>query len=154
MPIAAKHSLTLALLTRAATGAACAPCFPSCFHFFPKWVPLAEKTLMISTVGCGMYMVCLSLLLPPLLLTLLRQQGEILGFSISGYLVGTSSDIRIQGFQVGGWPLPFYLFGLIGIIWTPFFLATIYSSPEEHPTITREELALIKRKDGAFILSS
>jgi MFS family permease len=58
MPIAAKHSLTLALLTRAATGAACAPCFPSCFHFFPKWVPLAEKTLMISTVGCGMYLVC------------------------------------------------------------------------------------------------
>lgn len=57
MPIAAKYSFTLALLTRAATGLACAPCFVSCYHFFPKWVPLEEKTLMVSTVGCGMYMV-------------------------------------------------------------------------------------------------
>jgi hypothetical protein len=79
-------------------------------------------------------------------------QGEILGFSVSGFLVGTSSDLRIEGFQVGGWPLPFYLFGLIGICWTPFFLATVYSSPEEHPTITKEEILLIKRKGSLSLL--
>jgi predicted MFS family arabinose efflux permease len=73
---------------------------------------------------------------------------------VSGYLVGTSSDIRLGGFQIGGWSLPFYVFGLIGILWTPFFLATIYSSPEEHPTISKEELQLIRRKGQSLLLLS
>lgn len=157
MPTAAKYSFTLALLTRAATGLACAPCFVSCYHFFPKWVPLEEKTLMVSTVGCGMYVVSSIFsfyLFNYLLLSYLFNsflKGEIIGFALSGFLVSTNSDIRLNGFQIGGWPLPFYLFGIIGIIWTPFFLATIYSSPEEHPTITKEEINLILRK-GRIIL--
>lgn len=59
VPIAAKTSFGLALLTRALVGLASAATFPSCYHFFPKWIPIAEKTIMVAVVGAGLYMVYL-----------------------------------------------------------------------------------------------
>ncbi len=85
-PSAAKMSFSLALLVRALVGLASSSCFPSCYHFFPKWIPLSEKTIMVSTVGSGIYF------------------GEIIGFSLSGFLVDTDSSLSIEGLHVGGWP--------------------------------------------------
>jgi MFS family permease len=67
-PWAVRESLALALFIRALLGLATAGCFPSCYHFYPEWVPLDEKTIMITIVGSGMYL------------------GEIVSFSISGWL--------------------------------------------------------------------
>ncbi len=57
MPVACHNSISAALLTRALIGLASSALFPSSYHFFPRWVPLAEKTLMISLIGTGVYMV-------------------------------------------------------------------------------------------------
>ena len=125
IPISCHTSFSFALTTRALTGLMSSALFPSSYHFFPRWIPLSEKTLMISIFGSGMYM------------------GEIIGFSVSGFLVGTNSSMEINNFQIGGWPSAFYFFGVIGLCWTPFYFWNVYGSPEEHPTITLEEKHLI-----------
>lgn len=130
VPLAAKSSFGLALLARACVGLTSSATFPSCYHFFPKWIPLKEKTIMVAVVGAGIYM------------------GEMIGFGVSGYLVGTSSDIRLGDTQFGGWPLAFYTFSFLGFVWFPFFLLRVYPTPEDHPSISPEEILLIhKGKD-------
>ena len=57
-PAASKISYNLALATRAIIGLCSAATFPSCFYFYPRWVPIKEKTFMLSFVYSGMYMVC------------------------------------------------------------------------------------------------
>jgi hypothetical protein len=99
--------------------------FPAVFHFFPTWVPIAEKTLMIPAIASGMYM------------------GEILGFSLSGYLV--ESTLMINGYDYGGWPSVFYVFGCVGILWFPYWAWYSYETPGHHPKITSEELAFINQ---------
>lgn len=69
----------------------------------------------------------------------------MIGFGVSGYLVGSSSDIRIGTMQFGGWPLAFYAFSFLGFIWFPFFAFNVFASPEEHPSITPEEILIIKK---------
>ena len=62
------------------------------------WIPICEKTIMISSIGSGIY------------------AGEIIGFSVSGVLV--SHDIWTSGgTNLGGWPSAFYFFGIIGVCW-------------------------------------
>jgi hypothetical protein len=126
-PSACQFSFPLALFTRALTGLMSSALFPSSYHFFPRWIPLNEKTLMISLFGSGMYM------------------GEIIGFSLSGYLVSSSSSIELSSIQIGGWPSAFYFFSVVGLLWTPFYFYNVYGSPEDHPSITFEERQLIRK---------
>lgn len=65
-----------------------------------------------------------------------------MAFSLSGYLV-TVDPINIGGYNCGGWPSVFYLFGVLGMMWFPFWTFMAYETPEEHPTITKEELDLL-----------
>ena len=123
VPIACRTHFALVLLLRALIGLTEAASFPCLYHFFSKWVAPKEKTLMVSSTVSGMYM------------------GEIVGFSLSGILC--ESSIFIAGVSVGGWPSVFYLFGLLGIFWYPFWIYSAYDSPADHPTITQEELNLI-----------
>lgn len=127
LPAACTISFGYALTVRALTGLMSSALFPSSYHFFPRWIPLNEKTIMISIFGSGMYM------------------GEIIGFSVSGYLVGTDSKIKFGNLQIGGWPSAFYFFGIIGLLWTPFYFWNVYGSPEEHPSISLEEKHLIAK---------
>lgn len=79
---------------------------------------------MIPAIASGMYM------------------GEIVGFSLSGVLVGT--DLPINGQAWGGWQLVFYVFGILGILWFPYWALFAYETPDDHPYITAEEKALIR----------
>lgn len=57
--------------------------------------------------------------------------------------------------QFGGWPLSFYAFAFLGFAWFPFFAFNVFASPEEHPTITPEEILIIKKgKDDVNIIDS
>jgi MFS family permease len=127
VPSAAKASFGLILLARACVGLCSAFLFPSAYHFFPKWIPLAEKTMMVAVVGAGLYM------------------GEIIAFGASGYLVGSNPDIRVGNLQFGGWPLAFYLFSFLAFAWFPFYAFNVFGSPEEDPYITPEEILLIRK---------
>jgi len=123
--MACRHSLGLALFIRCIIGLTESASFPAVYHFFPLWVPIEEKTFMIPFIGSGMYM------------------GEIIGFSLSGVLVGT--DIRLGDYYYGGWQSVFYIFGLAGILWFPFWVFRVYESPDAHPYMSKEEVLLIKK---------
>lgn len=39
----------------------------------------------------------------------------------------------------GGWPSIFYVFGLVGVIWSVAFLMFVYEDPSSHPRIDEKE---------------
>lgn len=125
VPMACRQSLGTALLIRVLIGFFESASFPALYHFFPIWVPTAEKTFMIPFIASGLYM------------------GEIIGFSISGELA--ASKLYINGDFYGGWPSIFYCFGLLGLLWWPIWTYCAHESPARHPTITREEVHLINK---------
>lgn len=87
--------------------------FPAVYHFFPIWIPLSEKTFLIPCTVSGMYF------------------GEIIGFSLSGWLVQYN------------WQWVFYVFGLVGVSWFPFWCLYAHERPETHPSISDDEVKLI-----------
>lgn len=123
--MASRMSFGMALFIRVLIGFFESATFPALFYFFPIWVPLAEKTFMIPFIVSGMYV------------------GEIIGFSLSGALAG--STIYINGDFYGGWPSIFYIFGLCGLLWFPIWIYFAHESPATHPSITREEVILINK---------
>jgi MFS family permease len=124
VPSAAHTSFSLLLALRALIGLAQAATFPSIYHFYPRWVPKAEKTKMISFSHSGMYL------------------GEIIGFGVSGGLINTK--LSAFGGLYQGWEIVFFVFGLVGILWFPLFWWRVYDTPEEHPHISTDELLLIR----------
>ena len=108
-------------------------CFPSVYHFYQIWVPTAEKTQMVSASICGIYV------------------GEIVGFAVSGGLLAL--DIPLSARTVlEGWSLPFYFFGLVGVLWYPLWLYFGYETPTSHPYMDREEQALFE--DGTYVANA
>lgn len=134
VPLACRNSFGAALVIRCMIGFFESASFPACYHFFPIWIPGPEKTLMIPAIASGMYL------------------GEIIGFSLSGVFVGW--PLHINGEYWGGWQLVFYVFGLSGIVWFPYWIWFAYESPETHPYITNEEKQLIKAGRGYQKLKS
>ena len=65
--------------------------------------------------------------------------GEILGFAFAGLLVGSSN---LSGMK--GWESTFYIFGMIGVVWYPFWCYLAYENPMKHPYISKEELDIIQ----------
>lgn len=95
--------------------------FPAVYSFFRNWIPSDERTLSISFIYSGIYL------------------GEIVSFPICGVLVGATID------PFGGWESCFYLFGLIGVLWFPFWCFLAYESPLVHPRISPDELRRINQ---------
>lgn len=145
IPIAARTSYGVTLLLRVFIGLLESASFPAVFHLIPLWIPTAEKTIMIVIAYAGMY------------------AGDIIGFSVSGVLLdiqlqpsnyinattniatGVAGDTAgISSSNHSGWPLVFYLFGAIGLVYVPVWLYVISETPESHPHIGKEELAFIQ----------
>lgn len=124
VPIAAETDFLMVIALRAIIGLFAAGNFPSVYTFFYIWVAPKEKTSMVPCTISGMYM------------------GEIIGFSLSGYLTGI--PLRMGDTSMGNWRLLFYVFGLVAIAWVPLWLYFTYERPEDHPLITQEELEFIK----------
>lgn len=61
LPWASEQSFHLGLLARALTGMAESAAFPSAFYLYKSWVPYSEKTIMITVVMAGIYMVRVAL---------------------------------------------------------------------------------------------
>jgi hypothetical protein len=95
------------------------------FYFYPEWIPLEEKTILLALVSSG---VCI---------------GEMISFSVSGYLA--ENRLMWGDLNVGGWASSFVWFGIVGVLWYPLFISFVYSSPLDHPTISKAELAIIYR---------
>lgn len=124
-PSAAQYNFVLALFVRMCIGLIEACCFPSVFHFFPHWIPEQDKTIMVACTLSGVYL------------------GEMIAFFFSGMIISESNTI--DGYEILGWRGAFYVFGVIGVLWFPFWMYTAHEKPADHPRITQEELDYIHR---------
>jgi len=133
VPMACRTSFALALFTRAICGLFESGTYPCLFHFFPSWIPLNEKALLVSIITSGFYL------------------GEIVGFALSGYLTTTPHQ-DIRGWTIGGWDTGFFFFGACGILWYPIWLLYAHERPDDHPTISIKEFTYInKGKDTELV---
>jgi MFS family permease len=124
-PMIIKFNFFLGLVWRMGIGLAASSTFPSCYYFYKSWIPSSEKTIMVSTIMCGVYL------------------GEIISFSTCGYFVET--DMYVMGYSIGGWPACFWFFSLVGLAWFPCWLTFGYERPEDHPNMNPKELAFIRK---------
>lgn len=69
--------------------------------------------------------------------------GSIISFPLSGWLCTLEWG--------GGWPLCFYIFGGIGIVWFVAWIFLVYDTPQSHPRICPRELDYIKWTIGSHV---
>jgi MFS transporter, ACS family, glucarate transporter len=80
-----------------------------------------------------------------------RERGRANGVMFLGSRLGgmLSAPVALVIIARWGWRESFVLFGLIGIVWAAAWYAWYRDRPEEHPAMTREELAVIQQDAGA-----
>lgn len=84
-----------------------------------RWVPMTERSRFAAVVYNG------------------ANFGTIISIPLTGYLC--SLDF------MGGWPLSFYIFGVLGILWCFFWWRYVFDTPQTHPRISPEERIYIER---------
>ncbi|KAJ1520118.1 hypothetical protein ONE63_004338 [Megalurothrips usitatus] len=87
--------------------------FPSMCAMLARWIPPLERNTFAAAVYSG------------------SNFGTIVSMPLSGYL----ADVEFMG----GWPLAFYVFGGLGVVWSIVWWWIIYDSPATHPKISSEE---------------
>lgn len=123
VPVACRHSVAAACIVRMLIGFFESASFPAVYYFLPVWIPPQEKTLLIPFVFSGIYF------------------GEMIGFYVSGALV--NSSMVLNGTEYGNWPCLFYIFGIVGVLWSPIWAYMAFECPERHPYISASEKQLI-----------
>ena len=103
----AAGSIGALIFLRVVTGLAEAASYPAIHTLAAQWSPIHERSSFICTVWSGAY-ICTAVTLP-----------------VTGYLV-----------TAYGWPVSFYAFGALGIVWSLAWLLLGASSPELHGCLT------------------
>ncbi|KAL1494936.1 hypothetical protein ABEB36_010440 [Hypothenemus hampei] len=121
-PIAARINFPLFIIVRVLEGMGEGVTFPSMHAMLAKWIPPLERSKFGAYVYAG------------------TNFGTIVSLPLSGWLCSLKLD--------GGWPLSFYIFGIVGIIWFIFWMYFVYDSPRLHPRIDKQEQAFILASIG------
>jgi MFS transporter, ACS family, solute carrier family 17 (sodium-dependent inorganic phosphate cotransporter), other len=114
-PWAASVSIAALVAARIGLGIGEAAVMPATYELFRRWVPENERSRAVTRFLSGIPV------------------GQIVGFLVTGWLTARF-----------GWPASFYLFGLIGLIWTAFWLSHISNDPAADRRITAQELRLLQ----------
>uniref|UniRef100_A0A6M2DW71 Putative permease of the major facilitator superfamily protein n=1 Tax=Xenopsylla cheopis TaxID=163159 RepID=A0A6M2DW71_XENCH len=112
-PVAARINYWLLLVVRILEGVGEGVTFPAMHAMLAKWIPPLERSKFAAYVYAGTHF------------------GTIVSLPLTGWLC------TLQTY--GGWPLAFYVFGILGIIWFMVWLYLVFDSPVAHPRITAEE---------------
>jgi ACS family glucarate transporter-like MFS transporter len=97
-------------------GAGEAGAFPNIARSFSRWFPIRERG---------------------------RANGVMfLGSRIGGML---SAPIALQLVARWGWRASFFFFGLLGLVWAAAWFTSYRDRPEDHPSVSAEELAWIRQ---------
>ncbi|XP_055713391.1 sialin [Phlebotomus papatasi] len=118
-PIAAYWSLPALVIVRVIEGMGEGVTFPAMHAMLAKWIPPLERSKFAAVVYAG------------------ANFGTIISLPLSGWLC--SLDF------LDGWPLAFYLFGALGVVWFIFWMYLVYNSPSQHPRISPQEKHYIQR---------
>lgn len=114
VPVAAREGgLFWLCVVRFIQGLGEGPIVPCTHAMLAKWIPPNER----SRVGAAVYSGA--------------QFGTVISMPLSGLLAEYGFD--------GGWPSIFYIFGLIGVVWSLAFVWLIYEDPEADPKIDEKE---------------
>lgn len=95
--------------------------FPAIQYMIAKWAPPAERS-RFATVYTGGYL------------------GTVIALPLSGLLC----DMDF----LGGWPLAFYVFGGLGILWYIPWHFCVFDTPDQHPRIDPRERRYIEASLG------
>lgn len=115
VPVAARHSIPALIAVRFIQGLGEGPIVPCTHALLAKWIPPDERSRMGAIVYAG------------------AQFGTVVSMPISGLLAEHS------------WPSIFYVFGLIGVVWSLAFLFSIYEDPKSHPKMAESEKKYINK---------
>lgn len=104
------------IATRFAFGAAEAGAFPATARALSKWFPAFDR-------------------------------GRVMGIMFTGARLGGAAAPPIAALLIArcGWRLTFLIFGLIGVIWIPFFRRVYRDNPAAHPLVNEAELNYIRQ---------
>ena len=94
--------------------------FPSWHSIYARWVPFQERTRAIAFTNSGMAV------------------GTVFGLVVTALIIEAYS-----------WEWVFYSFGALGIIWFFFWNKLVTSYPEDHKSISKEELEYIRAQAPA-----
>jgi ACS family sodium-dependent inorganic phosphate cotransporter len=111
-PAAALISLPALLAARVALGAGEAAVFPASMNMVGRWVPIEHRSQAVALLTSGLSI------------------GTMVSLPITGWLVRSY-----------GWPMPFYAFGAVGIVWVLWWFAGVGSgrgTEVDAPAATRE----------------
>ena len=104
-PSAAFVSVTVLILARVALGLGEAAVFPACINMVGRWVPTEHRSRAVALFASGLNI------------------GTVFALPVTGALVRSY-----------GWPVPFYTFGIVGLVWAVGWFALVRSGrgvPEE-----------------------
>lgn len=118
-PIAARWNLPALVALRAIEGLAEGVTYPAIHVMVANWVPPYERSTFSSVVYCGCNI------------------GTVISLPLAGWLC----SLEFQG----GWPLAFYTFAILGIIWFGFWMWLVADSPSRSNRISEKERKYIER---------
>jgi ACS family sodium-dependent inorganic phosphate cotransporter len=113
-PLAAAHSFAALIVARVALGLGEAALFPSTYELYGRWIPPVERVTAVARQLGGV----------PI--------GTVLGFLATGWIIGRY-----------GWPMAFYAFGVLGLVWAAYWFARIVNEPAFDPRASEAERTLL-----------
>lgn len=120
VPVAARQGgAPWLIVVRFIQGLGEGPIVPCTHAMLAKWIPPNERSRVGSIVYSG------------------AQFGTVISMPLSGLLADHGWD--------GGWPSIFYVFGIVGTIWSIAFLLTCHEDPITHPRIAEDERKYIQQ---------
>ena len=114
-PPAASLSLTALIAVRIAMGIGEAAVLPAVYELYGRWIPGAESTRAVARFLSGVPV------------------GTVLGLIVTGWIVARFD-----------WPMAFYSFGVVGLVWAVAWFAWIANDPAQDPRMGAAERALLK----------
>lgn len=80
-----------------------------------------------------------------------KERARSQALNLSGMALSLAVSVPISAWIIStyGWPAAFYFAGLLGLIWTLFWLWYAKDRPSDHPKVNQEELVLIGKGHGA-----
>lgn len=117
-PLAAYWSLPALVIVRILEGMGEGVTFPAMHAMLARWIPPLERSKFGALVYAGVNF------------------GTVVSLPLSGWLCSID--------YMGGWPLAFYIFGVLGIVWFFFWVWLVYDTPAQHPRISSAERTFIE----------
>ncbi|GFY02377.1 hypothetical protein TNCV_3502582 [Trichonephila clavipes] len=121
-PFAVRFSVYIFIACRFFIGVGTAPVIPVLFYMISRWIPESERSFNASFI--------------------------LAGYGVGAFVSFLSSGLLCAADFMGGWPSVFYVGGFGGFSWCLLCYLLIYETPEEHPSITNEELKYISQELG------